>query len=91
MVVRHLFTQRETPKVYLEEVDWMERFEEFLNQSGVVNIFVHEDNRERLGTEIVNIISNPINVGAVQLNPVVQSVNREGRYYVVSIILREHL
>ena len=62
-----------------------------LETSGNLKIKCKVSKRKILREELINIISNPLEIGSLQLYPVIESFSMDEQYFSTIISLREKI
>ncbi len=89
LVLRTIFKNSEIPEVDYEDIDFKLKLKNILETNGNLKIKCKVSKRKILREELINIISTPLEIGSLQLYPMIDSFSMDEQYFSTIISLRE--
>lgn len=90
-LVRYLISEKNIPKIYLIELDWVEKITLALSDVGVAQLLADKYSEKEVRRAIIQLIVTPVSVGYLQFFPNVDSFDRNEKYLSVTFSIRESL
>ncbi|WP_425985282.1 protein DpdJ [Ensifer sp. R-19] len=90
-VVRHLLLTRSTPTVELNDPDWFQKLSSAFEEHGTCRLAADAGDTVALRRTIVSLVATPINIGVLQLYPVIERIDREEGRILATLMLREQI
>ncbi|MUG96498.1 hypothetical protein F7734_30820 [Scytonema sp. UIC 10036] len=81
--------QADEQTVSLDETNWREQVEEAFRQGGSVFLIARPDAREDLKAAILSLAVEPVELGFLQVYPMVEGVQRHSQGFAVRLQVRE--
>jgi hypothetical protein len=90
-LARAVLLEPHTSSVSLEQDDWKTTFAEELALGGAARIHVTQAKRKLLRAAVVELQATQIDVGHLQLYPVLERISKEGQILTAHFVLREQV
>lgn len=87
-LVRELLLRDSVPEVALSEPEWYARFTAAISRTGIVRVRAYREQAAELQSALLRVLAEPVDVGFLQLFPVIEQLRRREREHVATVALR---